>query len=182
MPMSFVFYCLAWSFPSFPPKKQMAKKQMDMCLTYKNTPYRLRCWDTPDRRRKWDEVERYLKHLPEFVNEVFDEQQMKNIKDDMWNYVQNPFHGPQPLLIRKRYRDTQVPLQTISGKHVIWWQIAVERLFCCDDIRNKVMDPSELKKVFATLKKMVLLMPPICCRSHIFRNNTTSCGKALLKT
>ena len=71
----------------------------------------------------------------------------------MWNYVKNPYHGPQPLMIRKRYQDTRLKLTANSSKHVVWWQIAVERLFCCDDIRNKVMDPSELKQAFATLKK-----------------------------
>ena len=37
---------------------------------------------------------------------------------------------------------------------MVWWQIAVERLFCCDDIRNKVMDPNNVKKAFDTLTKL----------------------------
>ena len=58
-----------------------------------------------------------------------------------------------PLRIRKWYQNERLPLQKTCSKHVVWWQIAVERLFCCDDIRNKVMDPNNVKKAFETLKK-----------------------------
>ena len=37
----------------------------------------------------------YLNHLPEFVNEVFEEHQMETIKEDFWNYVKKRFDGPK---------------------------------------------------------------------------------------
>ncbi len=60
---------------------------MRVSFTYKKKTYSLDILATPAQRLKWDEVMHYLNHLPEFVNEVFDEQQMKNIKEEVWNYV-----------------------------------------------------------------------------------------------
>ena len=73
MPMSFLFWWLAWCMPSFPPKQRM-----QVSFKYKKQTYSLSIQATPAQRRKWDEVMHYLNHLPEFVNEVFDDQQMKN--------------------------------------------------------------------------------------------------------
>ena len=55
---------------------------MQKLFTYKQKSYRLYVQETPERLCKWDEVMHYLNRLPEFVNEVFDEQQMDNIVSD----------------------------------------------------------------------------------------------------
>jgi len=102
MPMSCLFWCLAWAYPCFPPKQKVRMKKR---LMYKKTTYTLGVYETPARLRKWDEVMNYLKHLPEFVNEVFDEQQMKNIQGDFWNYVTHDFVGPMRLHIQKSIKD-----------------------------------------------------------------------------
>ena len=81
----------------------LRKKQMQKSFTYKQESYRLQVQETPERLRKWDEVMHYLNHLPEFVNEVFEDHQIENIKEDFWNYVKHKFDGPKPLLIRKKY-------------------------------------------------------------------------------
>ena len=136
VPMSCVFWCLAWAYPCFPPKQRMQKY-----LTYKQKTYSLdiRGKATPEKFRKWEEVMHYLNHLPEFVNEVFEVHQMDTIVNDFFDYVKSNFDGePTAFRIRKRYQETQVPLQKTSRKHVVWWQIAVERLFCCDDILSLI--------------------------------------------
>ena len=78
VPMSCVFWCLAWAYPCFPPKERMRKY-----LTYKQKTYSLdiKAKATPEKFRKWEEVMHYLNHLPEFVNEVFEKQLMENINE-----------------------------------------------------------------------------------------------------
>jgi hypothetical protein len=101
MPMSFLFYCLAWSFPSFPPKQT----GLDLQFTYKQNRYRLRCPGSADSRRKWDEVMHYLNHLPEFVDEVFSDDQMQAIKEDFFDYAKCKGDDTRkPFRITKRYQ------------------------------------------------------------------------------
>ena len=66
---------------------------MQKYLTYKQKTHRLQAQETPETLRKWDEVIHYLNHLPEFVNEVFDEQQMDNIVSDFFDYVKGKSDG-----------------------------------------------------------------------------------------
>ena len=100
MPMSFLLWWVAWCMPSFPPKQRM-----QVSLTCKKKTYSLNIQATPAQRLKWDEVMHYLNHLPEFVNEVFEDQQMENIKENFWNYVKGKFDGEKKTLrIQKLYQ------------------------------------------------------------------------------
>ena len=125
---------------------------MQKSFTYKQKTYRLQAQETPETLRKWDEVIHYLNHLPEFVNEVFDEQQMDNIVSDFFDYVKGKSDGEKKTLqIQKTYQGQNCKVAKRSSKPWVWWQIAVERLFCCDDIRNKVMDVSAVRHAMQTL-------------------------------
>ena len=92
MPMSCFFWFLAWAYPCFPPKKRM-----DVFFTYKQKPYRLQVKETPERIRRWNEVLHFFYHLPEFVNEKFDTQQMDHIYADLKDYVTSKVFGHRPV-------------------------------------------------------------------------------------